>query len=205
MVNTLADLNDPRLELYAEPAAEDGEYRGLQNGDISPELSLAWYSRIGDYWRANGAATPTALMTYGEVLLLQAEAAARGWGGDAAALYAAGIRANMERYSYSTAPTAAEIDAYLAQPEINAANPSIEDIQLQQWIGLFMNGAEAWSHVRRTGVPDLQPGPDLTLSRIPTRFVYPPLEQSLNLDAYNAAVSRQGGNELTTLVWWDVS
>jgi hypothetical protein len=206
MVNTLKALNDPRLELYAEPADEDGEYRGLQNGDITPELSLAWYSRIGDYWRANGAATPTALMTYGEVLLLQAEAAARGWiAEDAAALYEAGIRANMERYSYSTAPTAAEIDAYLAQPEVNAGNPSIEDIQLQQWMGLYMNGAEAWAHVRRTDVPHLEPGPDLTLSRIPTRFIYPPLEQSLNLDNYQAAVSRQGGNELTTLVWWDVN
>jgi hypothetical protein len=141
-------------------------------------------------------------MTYGEVLLLQAEAAARGWiSGDAQALYEAGVRANMERYDYATAPTAAEIDTYIAGLAYNG----IEDIQTQQWIGLFMNGAEAWSHVRRTGIPVLTPGPDLTLSRIPTRFTYPTLEQSLNLDSYQAAVSRQGPDELTTTVWWQVN
>jgi hypothetical protein len=143
-------------------------------------------------------------MTYGEVLLLQAEAAALGWiAEDPATLYEAGIRAYMETYDYSTAPTAAEIDAYLAQPEV--AYGGIGDIQLQQWIGLFMNGHEAWSHVRRTDVPHREPGPDLTLSRIPTRFLYPTLEQSLNLENYQAAVSRQGADALTTPVWWQMN
>ncbi len=204
MVDMLKSLADPRLELYAEPAAQDGEYRGLQNGDITPEHSLAWYSRIGDYWRADGDDTPTALMTYSEVLFLQAEAAARGWiSGDPATLYAAGIRANMTQWSGTNSPTTAEIDAYLAQPALTYSG--IADIQLQNWIGLFMNGAEAWSHVRRTGVPALTPGPDLILSRIPVRFTYPTLEQSLNLENYTAAVSRQGADELTTTVWWQVN
>jgi Starch-binding associating with outer membrane len=203
MVDTLKSLADPRLELYAEPAAFDGEYRGLQNGDITPEHSLAWYSRIGNNWRADGAATPTAIMTYSEVLFLEAEAAARGWiAGSPATLYADGIRANMTQWDAANAPTTDEIDAYLAQPSI--AYTRMEQIQLQNWIGLFMNGAEAWSSVRRTGVPNLKAGPDLTLSRIPVRFTYPTLEQSLNLDSYNAAVSRQGADALTTTVWWQV-
>jgi len=203
MVDILKSLNDPRLELYAEPAAIDGEYRGLRNGDITPDHSLAWYSRIGNHWRADGAATPSAIMTYSEVLFLEAEAVARGWiAGDAATLYAAGIRANMAQWNGKNSPTAAEIDAYLAQPAV--AYTGIADIQLQNWIGLFTNGTEAWSHVRRTGVPALTPGPDLTLSRIPTRFTYPDLEQSLNLGSYQAAVARQGEDALTTLVWWQV-
>jgi hypothetical protein len=201
MVDRLAALNDPRLELYAEPATHDGAYRGLQNGDITPEHSLAWYSRIGNHWRESGAATPTLLITYSEVLFLQAEAAARGWiAGDPAALYEAGIRANMAQWpGAENAPTQAEIDAYVAATPYTG----IADIQLQNWIGLFMNGAEAWSHVRRTDVPALTPGPDLILSRIPVRFTYPTLEQSLNLDNYQAAVARQGADELTTTVWWD--
>lgn len=205
MVDTLTSLADPRLELYAEPAAEDGEYRGLQNGDITPEHSISWYSRIGDFWRANGAATPTALITYAEVLFLEAEAAYRGWiAGDPASLYEQGIRANMTQYSYMNAPTAAEIDAYLAQPVIQYdAARGLSQIQLQQWIGLYMNGSEAWSTWRRTGVPDLQPGPDLTVSRIPVRFSYPDLEQSLNNTNLQAAVSRQGGGlDLVTPLWW---
>lgn len=210
LVDTLVSLGDPRLALYAEPAAEDGEYRGLQNGVATPPLSLAWYSRIGDFWRANGAATPAALMTYSEVLLLAAEAAQRGWiPGDPAALYEAGIRANMNQYDAfapANAPTDAEIDAYLAQPEI-AFDPArgLEQIQLQQWLALYMNGSEAWSNWRRTRTPDLAMGPDLALSTIPIRFAYPDLEQSLNSANLSEAVSRQGGGlDLVTPVWWDV-
>lgn len=204
MVDTLKSLADPRLELYAEPATHDGEYRGLQNGDITPEFSLAYYSRIGDHWRADGEETPTAIMTYSEVLFLQAEAAARGWiAADPATLYRAAIRANMTQWDAANAPTEAEIDAYLAQPRVVYSD--ISQIHLQKWISLFMNGSETWADVRRTGVPNLQPGPDLTLSRIPTRFTYPSLEQSLNLDSYQAAVSRQGGDDLTTTVWWQMN
>lgn len=211
LVDTLKSLNDPRLALYAEPAAEDGEYRGLGNGIANPPLSLAWYSRIGDFWRADGAGTPTDLITYAEVLFLAAEAAVRGWiGGDPAALYEAAIRAHMNQYdawSPANAPTDAEIDAYLAQPGV-AYDPArgLEQIQLQLWIALYMNGNEAWSHWRRTGVPDLAMGPDLALSRIPVRFAYPDLEQSLNATNLSQALSRQGGGlDLITPVWWDTN
>lgn len=205
MIETLKSLNDPRLELYAEPAAEDGEYRGLQNGLGDAPLSISNYSRIGNFWRRDGAATPTAIMTYSEVLFLQAEAAARGWiSGDPAALYAAAIRANMNQYdawSPANAPTDAEIDAYLAQASV--AYDGLDDIHLQKWISLFMQGNEAFANWRRTGKPVLQPGPDLTLSRIPVRLHYPDVEQSLNSANMNAAVQRQGGGlDLTSPVWW---
>lgn len=204
MVDTLESLADPRLELYAEAAPEDNVIRGLANGYRSPPLSISNYSRIGDYWRADGAATPTAILTYSEIKFLEAEAAARGWiAGDAAALYEAAIRAAMEQYEAAEAPTAAEIDAYLAQP--NIAYTGIDQIHLQKWIALFMNGSEAWANWRRTDVPHLEEGPDLALTRIPVRFTYPGLEQSLNADNLQAALDRQGGEvSLVTRVWWDV-
>ncbi len=206
MVDTLKSLNDPRLELYAKPASHDGEYRGHQNGreDLPEGQSLAWFSRINDFWRANGAATPSAVMTHAEVLFLQAEAAAKGWiSGDPAALYEAGIRANMELYApYGHAPSADAIDAYMAQDEV--AYEGLEDIYLQKWIALWMNGSEAYAEWRRTGTPDLAMGPDLVLDRIPVRFMYPDSEQSLNASNLQAAVSRQGGGlDLVTPVWWD--
>ena len=208
MVDSLVSLADPRLELYAEPAAQDGEYRGLGNGIANPPLSIAWYSRIGDFWREDGATTPTALLTYSEVLLLGAEAAERGWiSDDPSMLYENGVRANMNQYDSwnpANAPTDSEIDTYLNQPEI-AFDPSraLAQIHLQQWIGLYMNGNEAWATWRRTGVPDLAMGPDLALSRIPVRFSYPSLEQSLNSANLNEAVTRQGGGlGLVTPVWW---
>ena len=210
MVDVLASLNDPRLALYAEPATQDGEYRGHQNGagDLPPGQSLAWFSRLGDFWRAEGAATPSAIMTHAEVLFLQSEAAARGWiGGDPAQLYMDAISANMnayDAYSPDNNPSDADIAAYLQRPEI--AYTGMDDIHLQKWIALWMNGMEAWSDWRRTDSPALVPGPDLSVSRIPVRFHYPDSEQSLNRANLETAVTRQGGGlELTAPVWWDVN
>ena len=207
IVDTLKFLTDPRLELYAEPAAADGQYRGLQNNVAVPPLSIANYSRIGDFWRADGQGTPTAIMTYSEVLFLQAEAVARTWiAGTVATVYENAIRANMNQYdawSPANAPTDAEINAYVAQPSVVYSN--LDQIHLQKWIALYLNGGEAWFNQRRTGVPNLQPGPDLLLSRIPVRFMYPAGEQSLNKASMDAAVQRQGGGlDLVSLIWWDV-
>jgi hypothetical protein len=152
-------------------------------------------------------------MTYAEVLFLQAEAAERGWiTAVAADLYAAAIRANMTQYRSApvppaNGPTDGEIDAYLAQPRIlYTAAPGLQQIALQKWLALFMQGSEAWANQRRTNMPALATGPDLTLSSIPVRFSYPPLEQSQNSANLEAAVARQGGgNDLITRLWWDVN
>ena len=211
MIDTLTSLNDPRLELYAEPAIEDGAYRGLGNNIATPPLSLAWYSRIGNFWRADGVNTPTAIMTYAEVLFLRAEAAVRGWtADDPATLYEAGIRANMNQYdawSPANGPTDTEIDTYVAQATVQYSPATgMEQIQLQKWISLYMQGSEAWASQRRTDMPTLVAGPDLQISRIPVRFYYPGGEQSLNSASLNEAVARQGGGlDLVMPVWWDVN
>ena len=208
MVEILKGLNDPRLALYAEPAASDGEYRGHENGrdDLPAGQSLADISRIGDFWRADGAATPTAVMTYSEVLFLEAEAAARGWiAGDPATLYMEAIEANMNLYDgQGVGPSDTEIADYMAQAEISYTG--LADIHLQKWIALYMNGSEAWANARRTGVPDRPVGADLVwLGKIPVRFSYPSDEQSLNNSNLQAALSAQGmsGPDLVTELWWD--
>jgi hypothetical protein len=210
MIDTLKSFNDPRLALYAEPAAVDGEYRGHENGrlDLPVGQSLAWFSRIGNFWRADGAATPSAVMTYAEVLFLQAEAAQRGWiAGNPATPYTEAIRANMDLYDgFGVGPTDAEITAYLAQPRVvYTPATGLNQIYLQKWIALWMNGSEAFAEWRRTDVPTLAMGPDLSLSRIPVRFTYPDSEQSLNNSNLMTAVGRQGGLTLTDLVWWDIN
>jgi len=206
MIDTLKALNDPRLYFYAEPAANDGEYRGHYNGyqSIPSDMSLDDYSRIGNFWRADGIATPATIITYSEVLFLQAEAAARGWiAADAETLYLEAIEANMNQYdAYGVGPSDAEIATYLDEPRV--AYEGINSIHLQKWISLFMTGPEAWSHIRRTDVPHLEMGPDLFISRIPVRLPYPDTEQSLNNENLQAAVTRQGGGlGLITPVWWD--
>src|SRR5439155_4541958 len=76
-------------------------YQGLPNGlNDGAGPALFYISRIGAYWRETPAA-PLALLTYSEVLFLEAEAAERGWitgTPPAATLYADAIRASMEQY-----------------------------------------------------------------------------------------------------------
>jgi hypothetical protein len=211
LVDTLIALNDPRLFYYAEPAQNTGLYRGHYNGyqSIPAGTSLDDFSRIGDFWRADGALTPSTIMTYAEVLFLEAEAANRGWiAADPATLYEDAIRASMTQYSaYGVAVASGDIDTYLAQAVIQY-DGTLDQILTQKWIALYMNGPEGWFDNRRTDIPYLPPGPDLSLSRIPVRMEYPSGEQSYNLDNLNAALAAQGmssGVDLVTTVWWDVN
>lgn len=198
MIDTLQSLNDPRLPVYARPNA-DGIYWGAPNGDRElPHLDSI--SRIGYFY--SSADSPGILLSYGELLLMQAEAAERGWiTGSAGDLYAAGIRASMEFNEVEDA----DIDAYLAQPEVayQGGAEGLTQIALQKWIVLFGNGMEAYSEWRRTGVPELTPGPDaLNDGLIPVRLFYPSLEESLNRAAVEEAKARQGGATLNDPIWW---
>lgn len=195
LVNTLQALSDPRLAVYANEN-DYGTYAGMPNGTTDPALPFDSISRIGDRFVAADA--PAVLMSYAEVLFLQAEAAARGWiSGDAAELYNAAIAASMQQYKIPEA----EIDAYLAQPEV--AYGGLQSIAVQKWIALYGNGPEAYAEWRRTGYPALQPGPDALTDAIPVRLPYPSSEQSLNGTNLAEAVSRQGGASLSNPLWWD--
>ncbi len=216
LVDSLLSLNDPRLMFYAEKN-QNGEYFGEINGDHTPDLPLGNYSRIGNYWRADGQYTPSIIMSYSEVLFLEAEAAWRGWiSADPATLYNQAVQAAFEMYistGYATAPTQADLDAYMQNPRVvyQGGDAGFAQIQLQKWISLYQIGMEAWSNWRRIRIPDLKPGPDLAaglggINIIPVRVPYPSNEQSLNNASLMAAVQRQGGGlSLVTPMWWDVN
>lgn len=192
LVDTLTSLGDPRLEVYANPAAVDGAYRGLPNGltpaQVGGEFNTSGgYSTIGDYFL--DAETPSVLMSAAEVLLLGAEAAQRGWiAASAAGLYAQGVEASFEQYGLDGAA------AYLAQPK--AAYDGLESIWLQKWIALFMAGPEAFTEFRRTGTPNLQLSANSLLEAFPARIPYPTEEALYNPDNYPVGV------EITTPVWF---
>ncbi|HET7322134.1 MAG TPA: SusD/RagB family nutrient-binding outer membrane lipoprotein [Longimicrobiaceae bacterium] len=199
MVDTLTKLNDPRLAIYARQNA-GGDYKGMPNGDMS-SFSLDSISRIGTYFSAADA--PGVVMSYAEVLFLEAEAAERGWiAADPAALYEQGIAAAMEMYGVSQS----DIDAYLAQARVQyqGGDAGLHQIWLQKWIALFGNGPEAYAEWRRTGYPVLVAGPDaINGGKIPVRLPYPASEEALNRANVAEAVSRQGGATLNDPVWWD--
>ena len=204
LVDSMLSWNDPRLPIYAQPNDTTGAYQGLPNGlndGAGPQLKFI--SRFGTFWRDTPAA-PLALLTYSEVLFLEAEAAERGWiSGTPATLYANAIRASMEQYGIATAA----IDAYLAQPRVAYAGGAagLTQIAYQKWVSLFMQGMEGWTEVRRTGVPALVPGPNAVLTSIPERLPYSDNEQVLNKANVDAAVAAQGftsGTDLKTPLWF---
>jgi hypothetical protein len=207
-VDSLLSWSDPRLPVFAQlnhdPIVANQTYEGLPNGLNDGEgTPLVYISRIGAYWRETPNA-PMALLTYSEVLFLEAEAAERGWiAGNAAQLYADAIRASMEQYGVADA----DIVTYLAQPQVTyvPGATGLTQIAYQKWVSMFMQGMEAWTEYRRTLVPTLVPGPRAVLASIPERLPYEDQEAVLNKTNLDAAVAAQGfgaSNNLTTPLWF---
>ena len=201
IVDTLKSYADPRLAVFARPN-DDGEYVGHESGlKDGHGIPFPARSKVGARF-VRDLDNPSMLMSYSEVLFLQAEAAARGYtSGNAAQLYHDAIRASMEWYDIASA----DVDAYLADPRVAYdAATGLEQIGLQSWIGFFGQGIEAYSSWRRTGSPNLVAGPDnVTGGLIPRRLKYSEEEQSLNSANLQAAISRQGGADLGDRVWWN--
>ena len=190
LVSRLQALNDPRLEVFANPAATDGEFRGLPNGLTPSQVGGTYnvpgaYSTIGDYFLQ--PETPSVLMSAAEVALLGAEAAARGWiGADAATLYHRGIQRSLEQYGIDDAATYANSQPY----------NGLQSIWLQKWIALYLAGPEAFTEFRRTGYPNLPLSANALLETFPARMPYPTEEGLYNPEHYPADV------EITTPVWF---
>lgn len=169
---------------------------------------------------ASATASQTIIMSYSELQFILAEAREKGWisVGEAAEFYENGIRASFEYYTdrvaaggwteITSAMQATDLDVYLSQSEValtTASDENLSKIALQKWISLFYTGFEGWSDWRRTGMPEVVPGPDaVNGGRVPVRFQYPNSVKATNEDNYNAAVQRMGVDDLNTKLWWDV-
>ena len=202
-VDSLTSWKDPRLPVFAQ-LNDTGAYAGMPNGlNDGAGPALKYISRYGAYWRETPNA-PIALLTYSEVLFLEAEAAQRGWiGGSADSLYTAAIRASMKQYGISDSAS----NAYLSDTVRVRYNPAtgLTQIAYQKWVSLFMQGMEAWTEVRRTQVPTLVPGPNAVLAKIPERLPYADNELVLNKANVDAAVAAQhftNSTDLQTPLWF---
>jgi hypothetical protein len=69
----------------------------------------------------------------------------------------------------------------------------------------FNNTVEIWGDQKRTGLPQIVPGPlatTVTNGKVPTRVFYPTLEQSVNSANYSAASSSIGGDIIIAKHWY---
>lgn len=198
LVDALKDMGDPRLEKFAKPTSS-GEIVGMPYGLTDGEAFALnpTTSRPNDAVRA--ATAPAVIMDYAEVEFLKAEAFARGLlSGDAAAAYAAGVRASMEYWGITDA---AAIDAYIAANPYNSDNWQ-ESVGTQKWIAFYTNGPQAWAEHRRLDYPVLQVPAAATNPVIPVRLPYPVDEQNRNGTSLSAVTSTP--DDLSTRLWWDV-
>jgi hypothetical protein len=226
-VDFLQTNNDPRLAFTAivpvTGSTLPSDQLGMPNGfdtngsgsatDISKAPGypgdLKMYSILNKniLLKLNG---PTFLVTYAQTELLLAEAAKRGWavGADAQTHYNAGVTAAMEQfvqYDASATISSAAIQTYLtAHPYVDA--DGYNQINTQYWAACLLDWYETWSNWRRSGYPALIPVNyvgNATGGQIPRRMLYPSSEAASNPTNYQAAISRQGSNNLMTPVWWD--
>lgn len=204
VVDMIKPWGDPRLNSWGDPAPSTGEIEGMpygidDAGDI-PNDDVSFPNST--YVRAQAAPLP--IFTYSQVLFSMAEAAERGWISESSSqLYYDGIQASMEQWSAFDQNV---FDTYIAQDGVAwDQSKAMELIGIQKWLGLFLQGYEAWNEWKRTGYPALVPARDAinTGGQIPRRQGYPTSERDLNSDNYNAVVSSQGPDELSTRMWWD--
>ncbi|MCP4311536.1 MAG: SusD/RagB family nutrient-binding outer membrane lipoprotein [Bacteroidetes bacterium] len=195
-----------RLAVYADTAANNGEFLGLPLGTLgfnAPDLSLEGVEEF------QSDDTPTRLFRYSEVLFIYAEAALNGWnvGMTAEEAYNAAIQASFDEYGI-------EIGDYLSEPNVdfNSGADQRELIGDQKWCAMFPDGYQAFAEIRRTGYPtyvattepveSLYPGNGV-MSRLP----YPYAEAIDNPDALAAALAAQPGiidEKFGAGVWWDI-
>lgn len=200
---------DPRLPKYAKTNAA-GAYVGHPYGlplDAANVFPVTAISLPGDI--INAADYAEVLQEYAEVEFLIAEY--KSWDQSA---YENGVRASLEKWGV------ADEDANSYLDQLPAA--SKETVLTQKYLALFNQGIEAWSEIRRTGYPlFLVKKDDIVWSgvvegqtrtyrfspevgdAIPSRFVYPLKEQSVNRENYRRALAGQGDDVLWTKVWWN--
>ena len=159
---------------------------------------------------SNGSIIKAKIMTYAEQEFILAEAALKGYisGGTSAA---ADYYNNGVMGAYAEAGLTASAAAnYASHSQVMLDNSSMENalrqIITQKWISNINNGFEGWIEYRRTGFPDFQTGGNANLNKgvIPSRFLYPTSEQTINSTNYNAEIQNMGGTENTTYkAWWE--
>lgn len=159
VLNYMLPKNDPRIPKYFEKGPNANTYIGVDSEGLADEKTAT----ISMYLYRKDA--PSVILSYQEILLLQAEAYARGLGVSvdltkAQDLFKQGVEASMNFYEAN----ASDITNYLANdlPDLTTAADPVYEIHIQQWIDLMDRGLDSFTQWRRSGT-DGNEVPALTL------------------------------------------
>jgi hypothetical protein len=229
-VNMMQNYNDPRLGRYARPDnvvaleqfdSPNAVYSGAENGSETGGCNKGG-SRIGaryyDYpghptgdVEANGI-----IATYSEQELIIAEAMQKGIiQGNAEMHYMNGIEASMNYYDVNLDVFGWNSFSDFYDNSGVAYDGTLEKIWEQKWLATFFHGIEPYFDVRRmvyeanggnnfdvAAVPFLvAPCENDNNGDLPTKFLYPGNEISLNNDNYTQAIEEIGGNTQNGVIW----
>ena len=147
------------------------------------------------------------VITYAEQEFILAEGALKGYITDMAKThYNNGVTGAYTEFGID-ATTASN---YLSHSGVAFDNSStaasMNQIITQKWMANINNGFEGWIEYRRTGIPTFQDGGSLNLNngKIPSRFLYPTTEKTINSTNYNTELQKMTGKEITTYkAWWE--
>ncbi|MEN2436084.1 SusD/RagB family nutrient-binding outer membrane lipoprotein [Weeksellaceae bacterium A-14] len=194
VVDLMNSTSDPRRDIWFTKV--DDEYKG---GVFGPKNSYEYFSHLGASLIASTAYSQ--LLPYAEVLLLEAEAAARQYsvGGTAENFYNKAVEASMSANGIS----ATDISAYLQNNPYDANNWK-KSIGTQAFITLFNTPFGLWNINRRLDYPVLQVPSGSNTTTVPHRMPYSDQEYVLNKQNVEAAASAIGGDKAETKLFWDI-
>lgn len=231
ITSILGGMKDARLEKMATKVGD--EVVGFRTGvDIPEKFKDPNLGKVSA--PATNMSETIPLVTAGETILLEAEAALRGWNvngrGTARDLYEKGVQVSFEQwgaamgdYLNGTTPAADHVDALLPSASAKAVSKvtakwddalsneeKFAKIATQRWIAIFPEGINGWADHRRTGYPELFKN-DVNYSQGeidtdlgPRRLPFTLAEKTTNPD-YTDAVSKLGGpDNAGTRVFWDI-
>lgn len=202
-IDSLITRNDPRLPIFATKGT-GGTYVGRPSGSSTsadyrafsvPNTFYGGYLPLLAPGAAQpGSAAPLFLMTYSEILSIQAEATFIKSGAAAAQpIYEAAIGAHMDLLGINTVDQATYI---ASRPVLTTAN-AIEQIITEKYVAGFLS-IEPYNDWRRTGFPNLTLAQNaFTKTYIPRRWPYAFTETLANPQP------EQNGVTTASRVWWD--
>ncbi|MFD1165055.1 SusD/RagB family nutrient-binding outer membrane lipoprotein [Sphingobacterium daejeonense] len=212
MTDIMASLNDGRQNAFgganddltapdAFTTSNVGFPYGLQRPDAEAFASANTnFARVlrGDF-RTETA--PYVILSAGQVALARAEAAQRGWTTETVnTVYREGITLSFQQWGANVPAT------YFNQSGVvlNGGAGDLNKVILQRYISHYPDGRMGWNIWRKSAVPTLTPAPGAPAgSTIPRRFVFTTLEYSTNPNVNEAVARLEGGDKMSSRIWWD--